>query len=454
MYPSSPATGAIAHENHPDGDVLDLVGIGIGPFNLGLAALANPLIERGELTAAFVDSRSEFCWHPGVMFSDATIQVPFMADLVTMADPTSRFSFLNYLKTHQRIYPFYIRESFYPYRKEYSDYCSWVAAELDFLHWSSPVTRVRRSPHGHWEINIEGPSPRTLKARAVVNGTGTEPVIPDSLSNAAYESSEGILHSSQFLDHKDHIMAQDSVTIVGSGQSAAEIYRYLIEDFTAAGKRLDWFTRSPRFFPMEYTALTLELTSPDYARFFHSLPESRRDELNRAQRNLYKGISGDLIDDIYDTLYRLSITTPLRGALRSNVTVGLADSGTLSTDGSTGQHTLALRHNETGAEGFHATDVVILATGYGRPTIPSHLASIEEINLDASGRMDVAPDFTVNDAQDLYVLNAEEHTHSLNAPDLGMGAWRNSIILNHICRRDIYQVEQSTVFQTFGGEGL
>ncbi len=29
-----------------------------------------------------------------MMLDDATIQVPFLADLVTMADPTSPFSFL------------------------------------------------------------------------------------------------------------------------------------------------------------------------------------------------------------------------------------------------------------------------------------------------------------------------------------------------------------------------
>ena len=59
----------------------------------------------------------------GVLLDDATLQVPFLADLVTMADPTSRWSFLNYLKQAGHLYPFYIRESFYPLRKEYDDYC-------------------------------------------------------------------------------------------------------------------------------------------------------------------------------------------------------------------------------------------------------------------------------------------------------------------------------------------
>ena len=95
-------------------EVFDIVGIGIGPFNLGMAALAHPLVQSNELKAIFFDENQGFCWHPGVMFPNSTIQVPFMADLVSLADPTSPWSFLNYLKRQGRIYQFYIRESFYP----------------------------------------------------------------------------------------------------------------------------------------------------------------------------------------------------------------------------------------------------------------------------------------------------------------------------------------------------
>ena len=431
---------------------VDILGVGVGPFNLGLAALLDPLIRRGEISARFLDSSNGFSWHPGVMFPDSTIQVPFLADLVTMADPTSRYSFLNDLKQHQRLYPFYIRESFYPYRSEYSDYCAWVASQLDHVHWDSPVETVRRHPDGLWEVIVGGTEPRRYLTRNVVNGTGTEPVHPEGWDDVS--PGEGILHSSDFLFHEDAVRRAKSVTIVGSGQSAAEIYRHLMEGSAAAGARLDWFTRSPRFFPMEYTALTLEMTSPDYVRHFHRLPERRRDELNRAQRNLYKGISGDLVNDIYDTLYRLSLTTPLAGDIRPDVTVTPADPLTPPSDGTSGRLRLHVVDGETGESGIHATDVVILATGYGRPQTPPHLEGIPEINRDDAGRMAVERDFTVNAARDLFVLNAEEHTHSLNAPDLGMGPWRNSIIINRVCGREVYPVEESTTFQRFGGEGL
>src|SRR5262249_11729023 len=74
---------------------LDVVGIGIGPFNLGLAALGATI---PGLRMRCFDKAPRFDWHPGIMIPGATLQVPFLADLVTAADPTNPFSFLAYMK--------------------------------------------------------------------------------------------------------------------------------------------------------------------------------------------------------------------------------------------------------------------------------------------------------------------------------------------------------------------
>lgn len=105
----------------------DLVGVGIGPFNLSLAALAEPL---PDVSALFLDEGPEFRWHPGMLIAGTTLQVPFLADLVTLVDPTSPYSFLAYLAAHERLYPFYFAERFHVPRKEYEHYCQWVAAAL------------------------------------------------------------------------------------------------------------------------------------------------------------------------------------------------------------------------------------------------------------------------------------------------------------------------------------
>src|SRR5699024_12590536 len=98
---------------------LDVAATGAGPFNLGFASLAEPV---PELCLAVLEADEQITWHPGMMLDGTHLQVPFLADLVTMADPTSRYSFLNYLKDRRRIYPFYIRENFYSLRVAFCNY--------------------------------------------------------------------------------------------------------------------------------------------------------------------------------------------------------------------------------------------------------------------------------------------------------------------------------------------
>src|SRR3954469_20029524 len=80
--------------------VMDLVGIGIGPANLSLAALLRP---HQQIKAQFFDKRSEFQWHSGLMLPQAALQVPYLKDLVSLVDPTNELSFLSFLVKHKRL---------------------------------------------------------------------------------------------------------------------------------------------------------------------------------------------------------------------------------------------------------------------------------------------------------------------------------------------------------------
>src|ERR1700674_92511 len=66
--------------------MLDAVGVGVGPFNLSLAALLAPT----GFNARFFDKSADFQWHPGLLLPEATIQVSYLKDLVTLVDPMSR----------------------------------------------------------------------------------------------------------------------------------------------------------------------------------------------------------------------------------------------------------------------------------------------------------------------------------------------------------------------------
>ena len=122
---------------------VDVLAIGCGPFNLGLAALASTL---DDVNLLVVDSRDEFRWHPGLMFDDATLQVSFLSDLVTLVDPTHPLSFLNYMADIDRMYRFLVREDFFPTRIEYEAYLLWCVSRLDSLRGAPPSTRWPGTP--------------------------------------------------------------------------------------------------------------------------------------------------------------------------------------------------------------------------------------------------------------------------------------------------------------------
>lgn len=415
----------------------DLLGIGIGPFNLGLACLADPL---DDLDAVFLDGADGFSWHPGMLLPDATLQVPFLADLVTLADPTSRLSYLAYLKDVGRLYPFYVRESFYPLRREYDDYCRWAAGRLDSLRWGEQVVAVEHDGEAYVVRSATG---RRWRARHLVLGTGTAPRLPFATDGPA-------LHSADYLARRDGLLADlgpgRAVTVVGSGQSAAEVYADLLAAQEHRGFGLSWVTRSPRFFPLEYTKLTLEMTSPDWSAYFQALPAHRRAEVQRGQAGLSKGISGETIDAISDELYRRRAVggTPLDTTLLTATEVVAA-----RWDGEA--YDLDLRHTEQDTTGVMRTDHLVLATGYA-PRVPRFLDPVRgRLRWDEQGRLLAGPTFAVDHADaEVFVQNAEEHTHGFVAPDLGMGAMRASVILAQVLGREPYAVEKRTAVQEWG----
>lgn len=411
----------------------DFVAIGLGPFNLGLAALTDPL---DDLHGVFLESRPDFAWHPGMMLDGATVQTPFLADLVTLADPTSPHSFLAYLKAVGRLYPFYIREDFHPLRAEFDRYCRWAAARIPAIRFDRHVDRVTHDGEAY-VVRAAGRdgTVETYRGRRLVLGTGTPPWVPQ----AGLEEH----HNAHYLRHRDELLGRESITIVGSGQSAAEIYRDLLGEIDR-GFTLNWVTRSPRFFPLEYTKLTLEMTSPDYLDYFHALPATARDRLVTEQGNLYKGISADVVDSIFDLLYEKSLHGPVRTRLLTNTSLtGVTREG----DG----FALELHHDEQGRDFRIDTAGLVLATGY-RAQVPAFLDPVRDrIAWDDRGRFDVARNYSVDTGgNEIFVQNAELHTHGFVAPDLGMAAYRNSSIIAELLGREHYPIEKSIAFQEFG----
>ncbi|AJP01557.1 lysine 6-monooxygenase [Streptomyces cyaneogriseus subsp. noncyanogenus] len=436
----------------------DLVGIGIGPFNLSLAALAHPL---AELDTAFYDRSPTFQWHPGLLIEDSTIQVPFLADLVTLADPASPWTFLNYLKTRERLFPFYFAERFHIRRTEYDAYCRWVAGNLPALHFGHRVDAVRWNPEqavfevDHTRLGGDGQeeSHGRTRTRNVVLGIGTEPHVPDPLKPLADAPGVPVVHAADYLHHRDTLLAAGHITVIGTGQSGAEIFLDLLRHRPAGREKIHWLGRTGAFAPMEYSKLGLEHFTPDYTRYFHGLAEPVRDRLVPAQWQLHKGIDTDTLAAIHDELYRRTLHGGWPDAvLTPGVRVRTA--GRVAAT----RIELHLEHTQQHTRTRLTTDAVVLATGYRQRPLDQLLAGLdpylcrdssERPRVDARFRLALDPRIAASGCH-VYVQNAEIHTHGVGTPDLGLAAWRSATILNALTGTEPYPLPTRTAFTTFG----
>jgi lysine N6-hydroxylase len=424
--------------------VYDIVGIGIGPFNLSLAALADQV---PELNCKFIDQNPSFNWHPGLLMPNTRLQVPFFADLVTVADPTSRFSFLNFLKTKKRMFRFAMHENNFSSRLEYNKYCQWVASQLPSLNFGVRCESVEFSHvtnlYSVYATRQDGTSDM-FHAKQIVIGIGTVPALPDCAKDMNHPM---IFHSSEYLFKKETILKKKNIAIIGSGQSAAEIFYDLLQHVNSF-ENLNWFTRTEYLYPMDSSLFAYEMSSPDYISYYYSLDPSSKEQILHGQDRLYKGINADLIRDIQNSLYLNDMTGAGRIAkLYPNCelkSIKIEDENYPDTE-----LFLGLHHTQKREIFSVDSETIILATGY-KNMIPGFLDPVKElIRWTPDNLFDVQINYSIDRCNSIFVQNAELHTHGFNSADLGLGPYRNAVILNAILKRERFTLEKNTTFQRF-----
>jgi len=422
---------------------MDVIGIGIGPANLGLAAL---LEEYEDVSCCFFEQESEFAWHPGMLIKGTDLQVSFLADLVTMANPRSRYTFLNYLHESNRLHRFYTFEQFDIPRREFNEYLSWVAGELDSCQFGMKVEEVTDCQEGYLVKvrRLKDGSLSEYRAKHVVLGTGSKPMIPVDVPEAAYPY---VTHSSCYVDQQEALHGAESVAVIGSGQSAAEIFLDLLLH-QKKGQQLSWFTRSSEFRELETAELGQELFTPKYVEYFHSLPyEERMNTLPRLT-GLRNGIDASTLSRIYQELYHRSVSGEEPSVLIQPMTelesIQIGEHQPLE---------LHLRQWQLKKEKSITADHVVLATGY-TPNIPEWFRAYEPfIEWESDEHFKVTDDFRLvfkdKRPYHFFTFTNLDHSHGTAATNLKLSIYRNQKVIQTIRGVKEALFKKETAFQQF-----
>lgn len=432
---------ALAEDREP---IYDILGVGFGPSNLALAIAVTEnnaaADQRDAVSSLFLERQPQFGWHRGMLIDDATMQVSFLKDLVTLRNPTSEFSFLCFLHNKGRLVEFINRKDLFPLRIEYHDYLEWAAAKVDDLvayhhhvvavepvHLDDDVVcfdvAVRRSADPDDLV--------VYRTRNVILSMGLQPYLPEGV-----EPRPRIWHNHDLL-HQVEKLAEGTVnrlTVVGAGQSAAEVTAFLHRRFPRA-EVCAVFSRFG-YSPSDDSPFANQVFDPAAVDEFFLAPGDVKEMIMNYHSNTnYSVVDPELIDDLYRRVYQERVlgTDRLRIFNVSRVReVVETETGVRTTTESL----------TTGEKTVLDSDVLVYATGY-RPADP--LPLLGELGAhccrDTQGRLRIERDYRVLTSPPhsggIYLQGGTEHTHGITSSLLSNGAIRSAEILDSvIARRD------------------
>ncbi|MEU9519490.1 lysine N(6)-hydroxylase/L-ornithine N(5)-oxygenase family protein [Streptomyces sp. NPDC048224] len=421
--------------------VHDLIGIGFGPSNVAMAIAIREHNARAggqqALDAHFFEQQPRFGWHRGMLIDDATMQVSFLKDLVTLRNPASEYSFLCYLQSKGRLIDFINHKNLFPLRVEFHDYFEWAAAKVDdtvsYGHEVVGVAPVvRDGVVDHLEVTVRsGEGLGVHRARNLVIGTGLRPLVPEGV-----ERGDRVWHNSELLSRVDALegTSPSRFVVVGAGQSAAENVAYLHRRFPGA-EVCAVFSRYG-YSPADDSAFANRIFDPAAVDDYFTAPGTVKRRLMDYHGNTnYSVVDIDLIDDLYRQMYREKVlgTERLRFLNVSRLTdVTEAPDHVRAT----------VTSLVDGEETLLDADVLVLATGYGPADPLGLLGEVADRCLrDDEGRVRVERDYRV--ATDpalrcgIYLQGGTEHTHGITSSLLSNTAVRVGEILDSLLDRGL-----------------
>jgi L-ornithine N5-oxygenase len=438
-------------------EIYDVVGIGFGPSNLSLAIALDECRANGwqnGFRSLFLERQPSFGWHRNMLLPSTTMQISFLKDLVTFRNPTSSFSFIAYLHASGRLPQFVNNQDFFPTRQEFHQYLEWAQARVaDRIVYGSEVTSIRlppdvlpeRSDRLHLEVaDANGRGGRMIEARNVVISTGLVPCMP-----VGTERDERVWHSSEFLERYRRMNPAElrRVAVVGAGQSAAEITRFLYDDLPHA--QVCAVIPSYGYSIADDTPFANQIFDPKAVDDYYFGTGQTQEAFWRYHRNTnYSVVDAAVIRD----LYRRSYDDEVRGVSRLQFLNLTRVSGVQRAGAETRVSLQTSPDDEARQLGF---DAVVCATGY-RPMEPTALlGDLDRLCLrDEAGRHRLQRDYrVVTDPEmrcGIYLQGGTEHTHGLTSSLLSNIAVRSGEIADSIVARRAEQTEHAALAEVGG----
>jgi L-ornithine N5-oxygenase len=406
----------------------DLIGVGFGPSNIALAiALDEKRHGAKPVGALFIERQPSFAWHPHMLLDQAHMQISFLKDLATLRNPTSRFTFINYLHESGRLPDFINLKSFFPSRHEFNDYLAWAARQFeDSCAYGEEVFEVLPEKQGGevslLRVRSRGDDGRVRErlARNLVVSIGGTPNVPEAFR--ALRSDGRVFHSSTYL--KDIARHGDAsrIAVIGAGQSAAEIFMDLQGRPNAP--QVDLVMRARSIRPADDSAFVNEVFNVEFTDYVYSRPQHERAALlDEVSQTNYAVADLDLIQQIFKVFYGQKVArgNRLRMLRQHDVREVRAASD--------GVH-LQLFDQDTGRESSVRYDAVVLATGYTREQHKGLLQPLApylgDFSVDRYYRLAATPDFHPG----IFLQGACEDSHGISDTLLSVTSVRTGEIGN------------------------
>lgn len=414
-----------AHHKECGMFVYDLIGIGFGPSNIALAIALDEQRDRDRCEALFIEKQPRFAWHPDMLLEHAHMQISFLKDLATLRNPTSRFTFINYLHQKRRLQDFINLKTFFPSRHEFSDYFAWAADQFrERCVYGEAVIEVLPEKRGR-EVTLVRVRSRDAAgntherlARNLIVSVGGAANIPECFRTLGEDPR--VLHASTYLRNLRRNANARNIALIGAGQSAAEIFMDL--HGRANAPQVDLILRARTIKPSDDSPFVNEIFNADFTdRIYTQPPTERRDLIREFRHTNYAGPDLDLIEQIYKVLYEQKVRGEHRHRLLQHHEVRAAQASEAGID-------LVLRHAGDGVDHTVRYDAVVLATGYERDQHEQLLAPLspylQNFAVDRDYRLRSVPEFRPA----IFLQGACESTHGLSDTLLSVTAVRTGEI--------------------------